>query len=462
MLKAIHLGTLFNCSVLAMVLLAAGRIYEIFLPWYIWLPDNVFSYVVLVTNHFPDFVSSSVDSQTTKSVSASNYFSLLITMLVTWSYSTTGGLRSVVRTDMSQLLLMFVGTISFAVILYLNATSSQLGLREVLNESYGKVKASDLLSLFNNELGIFALLVIGIQWIAQVNSDGSGYLAQRILACRSESEAQKACLIFTVTQIVIRSFFWIIIGVSLLILYPANSNGGSLDVSYRELTYVLGMKDYLPVGLAGIMLTAMLAALASTIDTHLNWGSSYWTNDLYHRGLCDRILKRVPSDSELVFVARIANLVILVLAVTIAVNISSIQKAWEFSLLFGSGFGLVLMLRWLWWRVTVYCEIAAGVGSIMTIFFVYDIESSIALLSVFAISSILVVFFAFFGPREDEETLLKFYRMIKPVGFWGPIAQKCGDSASLSLNKLKSDILKVFSLVFLIFGSYILLVKTFF
>jgi len=107
------------------------------------------------------------------------------------------------------------------------------------------------------------------------------------------------------------------------------------------------------------MVTGILAALASTVDTHLNWGASYWSNDLYGRLICREWMKRQPKSRELVLVARVSNIVILIAALIIMINLGSIQATWFISLVFGAGIGGVLMLRWLWSRINLYSEITA-------------------------------------------------------------------------------------------------------
>ena len=128
------------------------------------------------------------------------------------------------------------------------------------------------------------LLLFGLQWLIQINADGTGYLAQRSMACRSDADARTAAVVFTFTQVLLRSLLWIPLGLGLLVLFPPDPDlapGAGLLQADREATYVRGMAELLPAGVKGLMLTGMLAALASTVDTHLNWGASYWTNDLY-------------------------------------------------------------------------------------------------------------------------------------------------------------------------------------
>ena len=190
--------------------------------------------------------------------------------------------------------------------------------------------------------------MLAVQWLAQVNADGTGYLAQRTMACRTPRDARIAALVFTWAQVFFRSLLWTVIALGVLVLFPpAPALSGDALQADRELAFVRGMAELLPSGVRGLMVTAMLAALASTVDTHLNWGASYWTNDIVKRFVFARWLGREPSGRALVWVARGASLLILSIALVIMTQLSSIRSAWEASLLLGAGVGVVLVLRWI-------------------------------------------------------------------------------------------------------------------
>jgi Na+/proline symporter len=160
---------------------------------------------------------------------------------------------------------------------------------------------------------------------------------------------------------------WLPIALGLLLLYPAppGLSGGAL-VAEREATYVLGIVELLPPGVKGLLLTAMLAALASTLDTHLNWGAAYWTNDIYARFIAPRS-GRAPQARTLVRVARGSNLLLLALAFAVMTQLASIRAAWEASLLLGAGVGVVLVLRWIWWRLNAWGEVGALAASALLV-----------------------------------------------------------------------------------------------
>ena len=210
------------------------------------------------------------------------------------------------------------------------------------------------------DVTLTVLSLLGLLWLINSTSDGTGYLAQRAMACRTDRDATTAAVVFTFTQVLVRSLLWLPLGVGLLVLFPPDPGlAPDLMQADREATYVRGMAELLPPGVMGLMLTGMLAALASTVDTHLNWGSSYWTNDIYKRFICQAWRKTEPSGRALVWVARGANVLILVIALAIMTQLTSINQAWQTTLLFGAGLGVVLVLRWIWWRMNAWAEIAA-------------------------------------------------------------------------------------------------------
>ena len=304
--KALYFGTLFNCVVLGWVLFAGAKIAEPFLLWQEWLPSGVFAVFVQFADWLQvPFASVNIDHPEVWVKTASNFISILAILAVTTLYSTTGGLRSVVQTDMAQFAIMMIATLLLAIIIVaklggLGSMHEQLQTLFAMGgpSSHSSISLNQLLAFTPSQAkdASFSLLALfGLQWLIQLNSDGTGYLAQRSMACRSEKDAKVAAVVFTVAQIFFRSILWIPIGLGLLLLFPPDPSlmataleGEALSkyILSRELTYVRGIAELMPIGVKGLLLTAMLAALASTVDTHLNWGASYWTHDLYARFFC--------------------------------------------------------------------------------------------------------------------------------------------------------------------------------
>ena len=447
-IKAVYFGTIFNCTVLAFVFFAAAKIAEPFLLWHAWLPDGLFLPVVdLVQWIGVPLTIGPPDDPEVWTYTASNLISILLLLAVATFYSTTGGLRSVVATDVLQLAVMLIGTAAFATVV----VSEAGGLGAVTERLHALFRGGGPGGILPEQILAFTpdrardasaavLMLFGLQWLIQINADGTGYLAQRSMACRSDTDAKTAAVVFTFTQVLLRSLLWIPLGLGLLVLFSPDQGlaaGVGLDAGLlqadREATYVRGMAELLPAGVKGLMVTGMLAALASTVDTHLNWGASYWTNDIYKRFVCQLWLGREPSGRSLVWVARGANVLLVGIALVIMTQLTSINAAWQTSLLLGAGMGVVLILRWIWWRMNAWAEIAAVLASIVAapllMVYVDDSRHALRLLLVAAFSTTAALVAIRVAGPEDRGRLAAFYRRVLPVGYWGPIARESGAAA---------------------------------
>jgi Na+/proline symporter len=311
-----------------------------------------------------------------------------------------------------------------------------------ISELYGEGFASRVLSFSPQDdwtWGPF-LAVIALQWFFQVNSDGTGYLAQRTMGCRSDDDARRAGLMFTVAQILVRSLLWLPIAVALLVIYPFDPNAVPREgfAAGREMLFATGMRDLLPPLARGIMLTGMLAALASTLDTHLSWGASYWSNDLYGRLICRAWLKRRPGRREQVLVARLSNLLVLGFALAIMTQLPSIQSAWRLSLLFGAGMGAVLVFRWLSERVNLWSEAAAIASSLITApaLLVWVEQDWLRLVLMSGLTTGAVMIVTILTPPTHPQTLTSFYQRVRPPGFWRKTAARLGEDPNAPIRAL--------------------------
>ena len=433
--KAFYFGTVINGISLAWVLFAAAKIAEPFLLWDQWLPGALFQSVVnMVDAVGVPLTAGGTEDPEVWVKTASNSLSLLMILGVVAFYSATGGLRGVVATDIVQIAIMALGTFAFAVTVVWEVGG--LGsMTERIYETFtsggpGGILPSEILAFtpgYGKDATLTVLSLLGLLWLINSVSDGSGYLAQRTMACRSDRDAKTAAVVFTFTQVLVRSLLWLPLGIGLLVLFPPEPGlAPELVQADREATYVRGMAELLPPGVTGLMLTGMLAALASTVDTHLNWGASYWTNDIYKRFICRAWLKTEPSGRALVWVARAANLLILGIALVIMTQLTSINQAWQINLLFGAGLGVVLVLRWIWWRMNAWAEIAAMVVSAVVapvlIFSFDDTQQPLRLLLAATAATMAALVTIWITGPENRERLTAFYRRVRPPGFWGPIA----------------------------------------
>jgi len=360
-------------------------------------------------------------------------------------YSTTGGLRSVIQTDVVQFAIAMVATLLFAIFMVREVGGFGMML-DKLESLYGTVKTDQFLSFMptGGELVFPFLVIISLQWLFQMNSDGTGYIAQRLMATGSEGEARKAGLIFSILQILVRSLLWMPIVIGVLILYPFTT-ADSLEAGFtatREMTFVMAMKDILPNGVRGLMLLGMLAALSSTISTLLSWGASYWSNDIYKGIINEAWLKRDPKPSEQILVARASNFAVLLFALVIMGYLGSIQSAWYLTLLFGAGVGSVLILRWLWERINIYSEIAAIASSLIIapIILYYVEEEWLKLLIMSVSSTVVVIIVTFLTPPTNQDVLANFYKRVAPSGYWRKTAKHLGSDPKEPVNEFYGNL----------------------
>lgn len=445
-LKAVYYGTIINCVVMAMVLVAAIRIAEVFLPWHAWLPGGMYAPLLSLASG-TGIELGGVTGLDVATATTNNLLSILLIVTFTALYSTTGGLRAVINTDVAQFLLAMGGTLAYAWVVVREAGG--LGaLPGRVAELYGAEQAARMLSFAPPDSAAQVLLpflmIIGMQWLFQMNSDGTGYLAQRSMACRTDRDARVAGVVFAWAQVFFRSLLWLAIAVGLLALYPfsAAEAGAGDFAAARELVFVVGIDELLPPGARGLMLVGLLAALASTLDTHLNWGASYWSNDVYDRLVSRAWLGREPGGRELVIVARLANLLILAIAIVIMANLGSIQTAWFISLLFGAGMGSVLVMRWLWERINLWSELAAMTVSLLLaplllLRYGTDPATEWLRLGIMAlVTSAAAIMVTFITPATSEHVLVSFYERVRPFGWWHSTARLAGDAPHAPLRAL--------------------------
>ena len=419
-LKALYYGGIFNCAVLAMVLVAATRIAEPFLLWDQWLPSVLFDPLVQLAERIGVPLAVDPEAADVWSRTASNLLSVVLIYAFTVLYSATGGLRSVVSTDLGQLLVLGTATALYAYFA-VDRAGGLAALPGALAQVTGEDRARELLAFDPTtaaEVGGALLAVLGLQWLVQMNSDGTGYLAQRCMACSSPLQARRAPVIFAFAQVLGRTLLWLPILVALLIVFPLEPGQTAAE---REVTFVRGIQTLLPPGVRGLMLVGMLAALASTLDTHLNWGASYMANDLYGRVLCRAVLRRTPAPRELVWVGRLSGPVIMAISLAVMARLGSIQAAWHVTLLLGAGLGVPLLLRWLWRRANAWGELAAiAVSAAGAPLLLASIETeAMRLLTIAALSTTASVVASLVTAPGEEEQLAAFYARVRPPGWWG-------------------------------------------
>ena len=348
--------------------------------------------------------------------------------IITVFYSSLGGLRTVIITDLIQFVLAMVGSIWACV--YLVNLEEIGGLNQLISNDLISDKLNFLPNFNDYETLITVLIIpIAVQWWAVwypgAEPGGGGYIAQRMLSAKDEKNAINATLFFNIAHYAIRPWPWILIALASLIIYPTLSDISfafpNVDSSIigHDIAYP-AMLSKLPSGLLGIVLASLSAAFMSTISSHLNWGASYISIDFYKRFIYSE-----ASEKEIVLVGRISTVFLMILAGFVALELNDALDAFQILLQIGAGTGSIFLLRWFWWRVNAYSEITGMSVSFLVAIYFHSIHERIfgftfeshyeLVLSVFitTLSWILVTLLT--KPTENSR-LFEFYKKIKPYG----------------------------------------------
>jgi len=376
-----------------------------------------------------------------------------ICVIIALIYAILSGFWGVVVTDLVQFCIAMFGSIALAII-----AVNHVGGMESLLEKLSGLLGSDAIhentlkfippvpdanittsSFWESPFSKF-LIFISVMWWSHHGTDGGGYIIQRMSSAKNERHALLATLWFNLAHYALRVWPWIIVAVVSIVMFPM------IPESYSELGvkagYPLVMNTLLGPGMKGILIVSFLAAFMSTIDTHLNWGSSYMINDIYKR-----FFKPDESEKHYVFVGKIFTIILMVLAAFTALKMQSISKAWEFIFSMGAGIGLVLILRWFWWRINAWSEITALATSILVtislevlawsqtiaagdtyelfgtspILFGISLQVHHKLMIIVPLAIIAWLTATFLTNPEPVDKLKEFYYRVQPGGWWEPI-----------------------------------------
>ncbi|MEE8479027.1 MAG: sodium:solute symporter family protein [Candidatus Neomarinimicrobiota bacterium] len=382
-------------------------------------------------------------------------------------YALLAGFWGVVVTDFVQFGIAMFGSIALAIIA-VNAMGGMDNLLTMLNEMIPA--ASDTAAattITTNTLKFIPpvpdadfftmefwespfskfLVFLTILWWSRDNSDGGGYIIQRMSSAKNEKHALLATLWFNLTHYAFRVWPWILVAMVSIVAFPDVSEWALGD----KVGYPLVMQKFLGPGMKGLLVVSFLAAFMSTIDTHLNWGASYLINDIYKRFIKPEksFSDQSKAQRHYVLVSRILTVFLMIFAALIAVKMQSIGKAWEFIFAMGAGIGLVLILRWFWWRINAWTEISALITSILItvtleiiagiqtvnagmtytlfgrapIIFGIELQMHHKLLIIVPCAILVWLTVTFLTKPEKDSTLKEFYQRVQPGGWWKPISK---------------------------------------
>ena len=418
--RAIYLGLFFNCMIMATVNLAACKIAAVLFGFDRW--------------------------QT-----------LLAVGLLNVVFAAHSGLWGVLVIDMFQFFIKMSAVIAAA---YFAVTLPQVGGMSGLVEKLSHVHGPGGLNYLNMlpdfssnwtlAVAIF-VMPLAVQWWAVwypgAEPGGGSYIAQRMLASKSEKDALGSTLFFNVAHYVLRPWPWILVGLASLVVYPQLSD---IQKAFPHLDPKLlghdiafpAMLRFLPAGWVGLMLGGLVAANSSTILTHLNWGASYLVHDFYRR-----FVRHDATEKHYVKAGRWATVLLFVCSSSLVFALDTAKDAFVLILQVGAGTGLLYLLRWYWWRITAWCEIVAMVSSfgISVVFLIMHkngviVPSDQQLVITVAFTTVCWVIMAFAGPQTDEATLVDFYRRVSPIGpGWRYIRSIAGVSKAEATEYARRD-----------------------
>ena len=351
-------------------------------------------------------------------------------------YAALSGFWGVVITDLFQFVIAMVGSVALAWI----AVGRLGGLGEVISRVRDLPGGAERLSLLpvggaevtaDPGLGVFGTpiffvaILLTVQWWSSPNSDGGGLLIQRMSACKDEKHSVLAMVWFCIAHYALRPWPWILVALVSLIALP--------DLKDPELAYPRMMVEFLPPGLFGLMIASLLGAFMSTIDSQVNLASAYFVNDVYRR-----FIWKGRTERHYVLVARAATVLLMGVAGLLAWKTPSISDLFTLILALASGLGAVLILRWFWWRVSAWSELAAMVTSVVVAGSIYllapegspwkqsGVGHGMIIGVTVGITTVVWLLVTFLTRPVPMESLVAFYKKVRPPGAWGPVARAAG------------------------------------
>ncbi len=436
--RALYLGFFFNTVIMATVTLSAVKIANILFGW-------------------------------------SRIETVIICSLGSVAFSVTSGLWGVVVTDLLLFIMAMVGSISAA---WFSLQHPSVGGLHGLVDKIDPQTLS-LLPDFSHMESALAIFIIPLAvqwwsvWYPGAEPGGGSYIAQRMLAAKNERHSMGATLWFNIAHYGLRPWPWIIVGLCSILVYPTlgdiqqvfphvSPNLVGHDIAYPA------MLVFLPEGFRGVMVASLIAAYLSTMDTSLNWGASYLVHDFYRR-----FFKPQASQHHYVMISRFSTLLLMVFAALIVFVLDTAKDSFDLLLSIGAGTGLIYLLRWFWWRINAWSEIAAMISSFIIAFALFfakhaglELSTYSTLIISVAATTFIWMLVTLLTKPDDINVLEKFYKLVRPAGNgWKPIQNRLrlgpsDDSVTLSILGWILGCVFVYSALFMmgyiLYGQYIL------
>ncbi len=358
-------------------------------------------------------------------------------LAITAFYTTLSGLWGVLVTDLFQFVLMMGMVILLAVFSVHAAGGMDALIAKVTELDAARGLSGSRLDFIPRldsgwmpviTLCVYLSVIWWSTWYPGAEPGGGGYVAQRIFSARDERHGVLATLWFNVAHYALRPWPWILTALATLVLYP------HLPDAEKGVGYIAILMDpaVFPKSLRGLMLAAFAAAYMSTVGTQLNWGASYLINDFYRR-----FIAREQTERHYVVASQVVTVLLMVVSLIVTSQMDSIESAWKLLMVTGAGTGLVLLLRWFWWRVNAWSEVTAmSVAAVVSLYLQLagpkwngddPREFAYLMLTTVGITTVAWLVVTLLTPPEPQEKLIAFYRKVRPAGpGWKPIAAAVG------------------------------------
>ena len=381
-------------------------------------------------------------------------------LLFTAFYTAISGLWGVLVTDLFQFALKMAMVIVLAILAVnavggIDAMKAKIGAMDAASGSGSRLAFfPEFGSVWMPVITLFVYLAViwWSTWYPGAEPGGGGYVAQRIFSAKNEKHGLLATLWFNIAHYALRPWPWILTALASLILYPTLVD--------KESGYIKTLLDpnVFPTYLRGFMLAAFAAAYMSTIGTQLNWGASYVINDFYRR-----FIERSATEKHYVIASQIVTVLLMIASLIVTFYMESIGGAWKLLLVTGAGTGTVLLLRWYWWRINAWSEVSAMICAAVVSIFLQSVLKwdsdkplDFAYLMLVTVGTTTVVWVAvtFMTSPEPMETLVAFYRRVRPEGpGWNGIAARAELSQAHAQGRLSLQFANWILGCALIYGS---------
>ena len=407
-ISAVYNGLIRNCVIMGWVMLAMVKFAEVLLGW---------------------------DAVTT----------LGICISIAIIYTSASGIWGVVSTDLFQFITGLLGSIILAGIV-LSTVGGPTGLVDQINQlEQAPVGALDILPNPDHISTLEFVSYLCLILVLWARSGHDGYSGQRLFSVKNDKHSLLAAFLWGFLGITVMTWPWIIVGLGSLIIFPVADAIPALAAD-PELAYPMMLAELMPVGLKGLLVASFLAAFMSTMDTHLCWGGSYLVNDIYKR-----FVNKSAKPKQYVWVSRTSILVLAALAALTAYYMESIEQAWIYLIDLTAGMAIIWALRWYWWRVNAWAEISAMICSLILAngWLILNFFGHVGMLSessfdfyntiytddfnmiraviILIITTIVWILVALATQPVDEAVLDRFYKLVRPSGWWGPVAARHPD-----------------------------------